>query len=115
MFAALMLVRLRESVFETEGLANKDAWVSEDDVDATDLPLARATEKVLASMHDVLTKTKEKRDEEIEKYNTRVQGRGEEDDKKRLRLVQSKAAELRLIRNLDALKIPIVKFRAERV
>jgi pyridoxine kinase len=115
MFAALMLVRLREAVFETEGLANKDAWVSEDDVDATDLPLARATEKVLASMHDVLTKTKEKRDEEIEKYNTRVQGRGEEDDKKRLRLVQSKAAELRLIRNLDALKIPIVKFRAERV
>ena len=115
MFAALMLVRLREAVFETEGLANKDAWVSEDDVDATDLPLARATEKVLASMHDVLTKTKEKRDEEIEKYNTRVQGRGEDDDKKRFRLVQSKAAEVRLIRNLDALKTPMVKFRAEGV
>lgn len=114
MFAALMLVRLREAVFEREGLANKDAWVSEDDVDATDLPLARATEKVLASMHDVLTKTKEKRDEEIEKYNTRVQGIGEDDDK-RFRLVQSKAAEVRLIRNLDALKNPVIKFRAERV
>jgi pyridoxine kinase len=115
MFAALMLVRLREAVFETEGLANKDAWVSEDNVEATDLPLARATEKVLASMHDVLTKTKEKRDEEIAKYNTRVQGGGKEDDKKRLHLVKSKAAEVRLIRNLDALKNPEVKFRAETV
>src|SRR5882757_4191192 len=50
MFAALMLVRLREAVFETDGLSNKDAWISEDTVEATDLPLARATEKVLASM-----------------------------------------------------------------
>lgn len=114
MFAALMLVRLREAVFEMEGLSDKDSWVSEDDVEATDLPLARAAEKVLATMHVVLTKTKEKRDEEIEKYNSRVQGRGE-DDTKRFHLVKSKAAEIRLVRNLEALKNPDIKFSAEKV
>jgi pyridoxine kinase len=114
MFAALVLVRLREAVFEIEGLPEKDSWLSSDDVKATDLPLAKATEKVLASMHYVLTKTKEKRDEEMEKYNARVRGT-EDEDEKTLRLVQSKAAELRLIRNLDALKNPEVKFRAEKI
>lgn len=115
MFAALMLVRLREAVFATADLANKAAWVSDDDVNATDLPLARATEKVLASMHDVLTKTKEKRDEEIKKYRAKVKGIGGEEDHKTFRLVQSKAAEVRLVRNLNALKNPVVKFRAEKV
>ena len=114
MFAALMLVRLREAVYNTEGLINKAAWVSEDDVEATELPLAKATEKVLASMHDVLTKTKEKRDEEMAKYNAHVRGRGEDDEKK-MRLVTSKAAEIRLVRNLDAMKNPEVKFIAEKV
>jgi pyridoxine kinase len=115
MFAALMLVRLREAIFEREGLSEKDSWLSEDDVKATDLPLARATEKVLASMHYVLTKTKEKRDEVLEKYNSRVLGRGEEDDTKKFHLVKSKAAEVALVRNLEALKNPDVKFMAEKV
>ncbi len=115
MFAALMLVRLREAVVETEGLLEKDSWRSEDDVDATDLPLARATEKVLASMHHVLTKTKEKRDEAMEAYHSRVKGPGEEEDEKKFRLVRSKAAEVALVRNLEALKYPDVKFRAEKV
>ena len=114
MFAALMLVRLREAVFETEGLPETDAWVSGDDVEATHLPLARATEKVLASMHHVLTNTKEKRDEELKKYYARIQGGGQGNDK-RFHLAKSKAAEVRLIRNLDALKNPEVKFRAETV
>ena len=115
MFAALMLVRLREAVFATEELSEKDAWVSKDDVEATDLPLAKATEKVLATMHAVLTSTKEKRDEEIAKYNARVRGRADEDDQKRTRLIESKAAEIRLVRNLESLRSPVVKFRAERV
>jgi pyridoxine kinase len=113
MFAALMLVRLREAVFETEGLSDKVSWISEDNVEAIDLPLAKATEKVLASMNIVLTKTKESRDAEMEKYEARVKGRGE--DEKRFHLVKSKAAEVRLIRNLEALKNPEVKFRAEVV
>src|SRR5438477_8923301 len=40
MFAALILVRLREAVSKTPGLANTAAWLSPDDVEATDLPLA---------------------------------------------------------------------------
>jgi pyridoxine kinase len=115
MFAALMLIRLREAVTETEGLIDRAAWVSDDIVEATELPLAKATEKVLASMHTVLTNTKKKRDEEVDKYNKQVGGRGKEEDEKRLHLVKSKAAEVRLVRNLDSLKNPVVKFRAEKV
>jgi len=115
MFAALMLVRLREAVFEVEGLMEKASWVSDDTVAATDLPLAKATERVLASMNQVLTKTKSSRDAEIEKYNTQVGGRNKEHDEKRLRLLTSKAAEVRLVRNIESLKHPEVKFRAETV
>ncbi|TVY81285.1 putative pyridoxal kinase [Lachnellula suecica] len=114
MFAALILVRFREAVHNTEGLSSKPAWVSDDDVEATELPLAKATEKVLASMNEVLTKTKEKRDEELEKFNNRVVGRGDESEK-RLKLATSKATEVRLVRNLPCLRHPEVKFRAENV
>lgn len=93
---------------------SKAAWVSDDDVEATELPLAKATEKVLASMHQVLSKTKEKRDEEMAKYNAQPGGRGKDDERK-LRLVTSKAAEVRLVRNLSALRNPEVNFRAEKV
>jgi pyridoxine kinase len=115
MFAALMLVRLREAVYKQEGLSKTAAWVSPDDVESTGLPLARATEKALASMHEVLSKTKEKRDEEVERYNKLPGARGKEDDEKRFHLMQSKAAEVRLIRNLSCLKNPVVRFRAEKV
>lgn len=114
MFAALMLVRLREAVHNTEGLMNKNSWISDDGIEATELPLARAMEKVLASMHGVLAKTKEKRDEEMERFTNRVGGRGEESEK-RLKLAQSKAAEVRLVRNLPYLRSPEIKFRAENV
>ena len=113
MFAALMLVRLREAVCNVPGLIETAAWVSDNSVEAVDLPLARATEKVLASMHEVLTKTKEGRDEEIERYEKQVGGRGT--DEKKDRLVRSKAAEVRLVRNLGSLRNPEVKFRAEKV
>jgi len=115
MFAALMLVRLREAVWEVEGLHETAAWVSKDEVKAEELPLARATEKVLASMHNVLMKTKEKRDEEVGRWEQSVGGRDAADDEKKLRLVKSKAAEVRLVRNLDSLWNPVVKFRAESV
>jgi len=113
MFAALMLVRLREAVFNVGGLIDTAAWVSKDDVVSTELPLAKATEKVLASMHEVLTKTKESRDLEIEKYAAKFDDI--EADEKMFRLIKSKAAEVRLVRNLDSLKNPQVRFRAESV
>jgi pyridoxine kinase len=109
MFAALMLVRLREAVYNVEGLINTKSWVSGDEVEATELPLAKACEKVLASMHEVLSRTKVSRDQELEKYK----GVNWEGDEKRKRLVESKAAEVRMVRNLDCLRHPVVKFRAE--
>jgi pyridoxine kinase len=114
MFAALLLVRLREAVFNTPGLSETDAWKSENDVKATELPLARAAEKVLASMHAVLTKTKESRDQELELYKKKVTGTDTPDGKK-MKLVTSKATEVRLVRNLRSLKNPEVMFRAEDV
>ncbi|KAK3356221.1 Ribokinase-like protein [Neurospora tetraspora] len=60
MFSALILVRMREAVYNTEGgLTERESWLSDDAVDALDLPLAKAAEKVLGSMHEVLTKTAE--------------------------------------------------------
>lgn len=115
MFAALIVVRLREAVYHAEGLIRKDAWVSGDEVGATELPLAKATEKVLASMHQVLVRTKERRDEEWERYQTSVLGSGKGEDEKRDRLMRSKVAEVRLVRNVGYLKRPEVKFKAEEV
>jgi pyridoxine kinase len=111
MFAALMLVRLREAVYNVEGLIDIKSWVSGDDVEAPELPLAKACEKVLASMHEVLSRTKVRRDQELEKYKG-VDWEGEE---KKKRLVESKAAEVRLVRNLDCLRHPEVEFRAEKL
>merc|ERR1711939_1167705 len=39
------------------GLLDTAAWMPDDDVPAVELPLAKATEKVLSSMHMVLEKT----------------------------------------------------------
>lgn len=116
MFAALMLVRFREAVHNTKGLTEKKSWISDDDVEATELPLARAVEMVLASMHGVLLKTKEDRDKELAKYLAQEgisEDASDPETQKKLRLIRSKAAEVRLVRNLDRLRHPEVKFKAE--
>lgn len=111
MFAALMLVRLREAASAAD-LLNDRAWQSPDDVAATDLPLAKATEKVLASMHAVLTKTARAREEEL---------RGlDEVDEKKLHLKRTRASEVRVVKYADDLRNPklegiSVKFKAEPV
>ncbi|KAL2142201.1 hypothetical protein VTI28DRAFT_1468 [Corynascus sepedonium] len=142
MFAALMVVRMREAVHSSSsskpghqqqdgGLMGKEAWVSDDSVDAVDLPLARAAEKVLASMHEVLTQTAEKMTETVKKARAGaadnaavVDGEGATNataeeaakaEEKRMHLVRSKAAELRLVRHLDSLRFPKVEFRATRL
>lgn len=178
MFSALMLVRMREAVYNTEGgLTERESWLSEDGVDALDLPLAKAAEKVLASMHEVLTKTAEGMKGRVERAkgfveeqlqreraqtNGYTNGNGTQDGevqhvdkklkleseqtngngvpstktektekteeemikekeeqeaeaRKRLHLMKSKAAELRLVRHLDSLRHPKVEFRARRI
>ncbi|KAK0618281.1 Ribokinase-like protein [Bombardia bombarda] len=116
MFAALMVVRMREAVWNTPGLAERASWLSEDGVDALELPLAKAAEKVLASMHEVLTKTCQAMDVKMERAQAEVV-RGEEEGEgkeKKLHLLKSKAAELRLVRHLDSLRAPTIEFRATK-
>jgi pyridoxine kinase len=115
MFAALMVVRMREAVYRASGLRDLPSWLSPDDVPAVDLPLAQAAEKVLASMHEVLTKTSEAMNAELKQTAKPLDGAKESDDSKRLRLVKSRASELRLVRNLDALKHPKTAFRAVKM
>ncbi|KAL8682751.1 MAG: hypothetical protein Q9186_001262 [Xanthomendoza sp. 1 TL-2023] len=111
MFAALTVVRLREAVSD-EGLSTIKSWQSPDEIDALDLPLAKATEKVLGSMHTILKKTELARDAELEKMSG-PQGALEKDSEKRLHLRKTKAAEVRLVRNLEDLRRPAIKHRAQ--
>lgn len=110
MFAALMVVRLREAAV-TAGVSGNASWLSGDDVATLDLPLAKAARKVLASMHEVLTKTAEGMPRVVERTEREI-GKGEEGDEKRAHLVKSKASELALVRNLGCLQAPEVSFEA---
>ena len=113
MFAALILVHLRKAITET-ALAGTKAWLSPDDVEATDLPLAKAVEKVLASMQAVLEKTKKARDEALEGMRGPLGTlEKEKDSEKRLHLRKTKAAEVRIVRNLADLREPRVFYQAE--
>ena len=76
-----------------------------------DLPLAKAAEKVLGSMHIVLTKTKEARDRELEVMSGRMEQ--ERDSEKRLWLRRTKAAEVRVVRCLGDLREPKCDWKAE--
>ncbi|KAI1390293.1 Ribokinase-like protein [Hypoxylon trugodes] len=116
MFAALMVVRIREAVsnfdkLNDEKLSGKRSWLSADDVKATDLPLARAAEKVLASMHEVLERTCQSMTTEI----ATAKERSGDLDEKSLHLLKSRAAELKLARNLGSLRDPTVEYRAEKM
>lgn len=121
MFAGLMVVRLREAVLNTPDVAKTASWQSPDEVTATDLPLAKATEKTLESMHAVLMKTAKARDEEINARQQTVVGNADgEDAEKRLHLLQTRASEVRVVRCVEDLRKPkleglSVKFDAEEV
>jgi pyridoxine kinase len=110
MFGALMVVRLREAVNAVEGLSTTDAWVSGDEVAAVDLPLAKAAEKALASMQELLVRTKKKRDEDVAKM-----GEVKEGMEKIAHIRRTRAAEVHLVRNLDCLRNPTVLYTAEKV
>lgn len=122
MFAALMVVRMREAVAKYDMLSNgvgkgtklgeRRSWLSDDTVDALDLPLARAAEKVLASMHEVLERTCASMNVELK---AAIERRGGDVDEKTLHLLKSKAAELKLARNLGCLRDPTIEYRAEKM
>ncbi|KAL1864428.1 putative pyridoxal kinase [Diaporthe australafricana] len=112
MFAALMVVRMRQAVVAAgAGLGQTESWLSPDGVDALDLPLAKAAERVLASMHEVLAATCESMKAEVKRIEADIGG----DDEKRMHLARSKAAELRLVRHLGSLRDPVVEFKAQKM
>ena len=122
MFAALTLVRFREACLHADLLGRK-SWMSGDEVPAVELPLARACEKVLSSMQLVLGKTVKARDEAMGRYDGDkgsvgfgVDGvAGGHSQEKRRHLAETKAAEVRVVRNVADLTSPEVKFTAVAV
>ena len=122
MFAAILVARLRQAAQEADVL-NKPNWRSDDDVAGPDLPLAKAVEKVLASMQAILKDTAQHYESTIRKYDSETElneGTGEdaENDKyveRHLRL--TRAAEVRVVRNAKALLNPpdLDSFKAHAV
>ncbi|OJJ47896.1 hypothetical protein ASPZODRAFT_63750 [Penicilliopsis zonata CBS 506.65] len=114
MFAATMVARLREAVAAAgPALCSTKSWVSPDDVPATALPLAQATAKVLASMHTVLEKTLEARDAEMRSSSPSSSSSSSDEEQKRAYLLLTKASEVRLVRNVQYLRDPIVQFEVQ--
>lgn len=122
MFAALMVVRLREACLEA-GLLERRSWVSDDEVKAVDLPLAKATQKVLASMQMVLEKTMKARNLEMERFGAGPGSaigvvdaeHGSNGESKRRYLAETKAAEVRIVRNVRDLMEPEIKYQIEEL
>ncbi|TLS24777.1 hypothetical protein PpBr36_08649 [Pyricularia pennisetigena] len=120
MFAALMVARMRQAVFgspDHEKLKTQKSWVSDDAVEVSELPLAKAAEKVLATMHEILTKTSASMEVDMAKVKAALGSEPATDAeaaeyKRKMHLHKSKAAELRLVRNLDSLRFPKVELRA---
>jgi pyridoxine kinase len=112
MFAALTVVRFREAA-TAEKLCSTRAWVSGDEVDAVRLPLAKAAERVLASMHAVLVRTKEASDRRLARIDVAAVGGGE--CEKIMHLKRTKATEVQLVRNLQAMREPDVEFFAQAI
>lgn len=113
MFAALTIPRLIEAVQATSDLSSKPSWRSPDDVPAQELPLAKAAQKVLASMQAILGRTTETCHESMKAYDARAakEGRTEGDEVdeetiKRRHLALMNASEVKVVRYVKELLDP---------
>lgn len=89
--------------------------MSPDDVAPLQLPLAKAAEKVCASMHVVLEKTKGDMDREFARLSeSGTDGAGRTDEKS-LHLRRTKAAEVRIVKYQKDLRDVEVVFGAKEV
>lgn len=120
MLAGLMAARLREACAQAD-LLSRAGWAPDDDVEAVDLPLAKATEKVLSSMQIVLEKTLAAREAEMQTFGISpgasvggVEGEdGGDSESKRRYLTETKAAEVRVVRHARDLQDPQNRYNAE--
>lgn len=123
MFAALLVARLRQKTSEAN-LLETEHWRSSDDIPAEELPLAKAAEMVLASMHAVLKDTaehyeaveRELDDDDGGEVGNEGTGEDAEEEKgveRHLRL--TRAAEVRVVQNAGVLREPpeLERFRAQ--
>ncbi|KAF2855389.1 Ribokinase-like protein [Plenodomus tracheiphilus IPT5] len=128
MFAALTVPRLIESVRAAStpehALHTTPSWRSPDDVPAEELPLAKACQKVLASMQAVLHKTAVSCQEKMEAYDTRMKkvgsGSGDEEDaetEKQRHLALMQASEVQVVRHVGELRDPrdLERFRPRAI
>ncbi|KAF8475951.1 Ribokinase-like protein [Kalaharituber pfeilii] len=106
MFSALTLARFREQA-ELSGLLKIKSWLTPDEVHAADLPLAKAVEKVLGSMHLVLERTKAIRDKKLATFNPCAPG----NEKLAIRRTM-KASELQLVKGQKDLVEPSLQYKA---
>ncbi|KAK5134378.1 hypothetical protein LTR08_006558 [Meristemomyces frigidus] len=124
MFASLMVARLREAAQEAD-LLNTASWRSPDSVAGPDLPLAKAAEKVLASMQAVLKDTANHYDAAAKRIQEEL-GNGQhggagvktgEETEAIRHLNLTRAAEVRVVRNSQALREPpdVGAFEAQAV
>lgn len=125
MFAALTVPRLIEAVHAAStpecNLLSKASWRSPDNVAAEELPLAKACQKVLASMQAILATTVEQCEQKMEAYDARVAKEGhakgeegEKDEEKRRHVALTNASEVKVVRFVKELVDPpnVERFRA---
>lgn len=111
MFAALLVSRLRQAAKAADVL-DKPSWRSDDNVTGPNLPLAKASEKVLASMQSVLKDTEEHYDAAVKELNNEKQlnegigAAADEDKETRRHFKLTRASEVRVVRNTQALREP---------
>jgi pyridoxine kinase len=113
MFAALVVARMRQAAQQAE-LLDQAQWRSPDEVAGPDLPLAKATEKALASMNAVLqdtashyaavAKSLENEPSLALPEDSPKEAVAANDMQRHLRLTQ--AAEVRVVQNTEALRSP---------
>lgn len=120
MFAALTVPRLIEAVAQApseQNLSSTPSWRSPDDVDAADLPLARAAQKVLASMQSILGKTAESCRVKMDEYDARVARGGGEQLENNRHLALMNASEVVVPRHVSDLLNPpdVERFRPRAV
>ncbi|KAL1603486.1 proliferating cell nuclear antigen [Paraconiothyrium brasiliense] len=124
MFAALTIPRLIEAVHASSTpdvhLKSKPSWRSPDDVPADELPLAKACQKVLASMQSILNKTTVTCRAKMAAYDARAEKEGcgqgaeaAEEKSKRRHLALMEASEVTVPRFIGELVEPpdVEKFR----
>jgi len=126
MFAALTVPRLIEAVHNasTPDLKSKPSWRSPDDVSPEELPLAKACQKVLASMQAILATTAEKCEEHMKTFDARAQkdhsGIGEEaqeEEELRRHKALMNASEVKVVRFVREMVDPphLERFKPRRI